>query len=310
MRRIRTLSRSGKERGGILSKTERKSKKCSSSDAAIAYNSQDVPEQPRMNDFLAAVAIAIASLLAQFIAGCLVAVPLYRSRTGKALEARFRERKPAAFPLIAAAALCGLVLPSGGFGLLPVAAALSALGAGTPVVISFMVSNSIFNMRAPFADPVFTWANGYPRILLAFLAATAAGLLLSRGGGRGLLRDLSVPEGLGARAALRYLGRNLERLWIFILAGAALDAAFRRWGLSALVAFLFTNPATSFLPSFFAEKNVTNPFFLLATRLIETLTDFGGLCALAAIFRPRAMALYFGFLGAAAILLGSSAFFQ
>jgi uncharacterized membrane protein YraQ (UPF0718 family) len=264
-----------------------------------------------MNAYFSEACFESLSFLAQFIAGCLVAVPLFRSRTGKAIGARLRDKKPAAIPFIAAAALCGAVLPSGGFGLLPIAATLSALGAGTPVVVSFMVSNSVFNMLVPLTDPVFTWANGYPRILLACLAATAAGLFLSRASGRGIIRDLPVPEGdtFGPKTALRYVGRSLERAWIFILAGAALDAAFRHWGLGAIVAFLFTNPVTSSVPAFFSQRNVTGPLFLLAMRLVSALTDFGGLCALAAIFRPKGMALYFGYFGIIAILLGLSAVF-
>jgi hypothetical protein len=94
----------------------------------------------------------------------------------------------------------------------------------------------------------------------------------------------------------------------FLALGAAADFAFKRHLLGAAVSFAYGSPALSFLPEFFAARNVGNPFFLLAMRIAALLTSFGAYAALALVLRPRGLVRYVAYLAAWALLLGLSAF--
>ncbi len=196
---------------------------------------------------------------------------------------------------VAAAAVCGAALPFGVYGALPLAAA--ALYVGGDAALAFIASNLLFNALVPFTDPTFIWRTGYPRVILALGAGLLAGLAAGRfkDAGRGLFREKA------ARVSLR-------AIWPFAAAGALAFSAFRSYGLGVIMNFMFTSPLTSALPYIFAQADVTNPFFILATRILMTLTDFSALAALAALLKIRGIIAYFVFFGLLAVLLGATAF--
>jgi uncharacterized membrane protein YraQ (UPF0718 family) len=276
----------------------------------------------RMLEYLATAATLFASSLIQLVAGC--AVVLIVSRT--ALGAGFRklaDRSPApaaGFDLFgrlgssATAAACGALLPLGLFGAVPIAAAALSAGTGAELVLAFISSNILFNTLVPFSDPFFIWKTGYPRVILALAVGIAAALTaqLFKDAGRGLLRDRPLPsavaEAPGLGAGARYLLASFGATCPFMVLGALAGTAFRSYGLGALMNFMFTNPLTHALPYVFAQADVTNPFFLLATRILMTLTDLSGLAALALILNIRGIVAYFVYFALFAALLGATAF--
>jgi hypothetical protein len=231
----------------------------------------------------------------------------------------------------ATAAFCGAALPLGIFGALPIAMAALALGTGAELILGFLTSNLLFNTLVPFTDPFFIWRTGYPRAILAVAAGIASALVVGhlKGSGRGLLRDRPLPEApawaiaapsapspsapapfgkSGAGVALRYLLASLAETWPYAAAGALIGTAFLSYGLGAIMNFMFTNPLTQALPYVFAQADVTNPFFILATRILMTLTDFSSLAALAAVLKVRGIVAFFVYFGLLAVLLGTTAF--
>lgn len=242
--------------------------------------------------------------MVQFTLGGAVALGLARSGAGERLSAlglRVAAEDEAgrrwfggALVCVTAAAICGSALPLGIFGALPLAAA--ALSVGPEAACAFIASNLLFNVLVPFNDPTFIWMTGYTRVVLALAAGILAGIAAHRlkDAGESLFRDK-------AKVSLR-------GIWPFAAAGALLGTAFRAYGLGALMNFMFTNPFTSALPYVFAQADVTNPFFILATRILMTLTDFSALAALAALLRLRGVVAYLVFFALLAALLGATAF--
>jgi hypothetical protein len=261
--------------------------------------------------FLSSSAASFAPCLIQFAVGCALAFPACRLIKAARIPGSLRDGPGAsALAAILASAACGALLPLGPWGAVPLAAAALAAGIGPELVLPFLSANLLFDSLQPFTDPTFIWRTGYARVLLALAAGSLVGLLARRMRPAALaaLRVRSLPAaGGGARARffLALLGAALACL----AAGALAGTAFRRYGLGALVAFLFTNPATAFLPAFFAARNVVNPFFLLAMRILAALTDFTALAALALLLRPRGILAYFAYFAALAAILSISAFF-
>lgn len=282
-----------------------------------------------MFDYVAATVRLFVSSSIQLALGCAVAAILARIRAAERLRrfagrgatsaTRARGAVTGAAARGAAAALCGAILPLGIFGSLPIASAALAIGVGAESVLAFLTSNLLFNTLVPFTDPFFIWRTGYPRVILAVAAGIGVALVGRRlkGSGRGLLRDRPLPAApetapatgkSGVGAVLRYLLASLAETWPYAAAGALIGTAFLSYGLGAIMNFMFTNPLTSALPYVFAQADVTNPFFILATRILMTLTDFSALAALAAILKVRGLVAFFVFFGLLAALLGTTAF--
>ncbi len=276
--------------------------------------------------FLVASGTAFFSYLAQFAVGCLIALPVSllpgRRVLGPGLSRgtelpRGPLQPVPALAAVLGAAACGCLLPLGPFGALPIAWAALAAGSDVEAILAFLCSNLLFNMLVPFTDPTFIWLTGYARLLLAVAAGCLAGglayIVQRRGGGVAavIAGGGPAPEKRPFRPAAvgRYLLAAFARAWPFLLAGALAETAFRRYGLSALVGFLFTNPHTAFLPAFFAGQNIVDPLFLLATRIITILTDLSALAALALILRPKGVVCYLVYFTALIVILGLSAFF-
>jgi uncharacterized membrane protein YraQ (UPF0718 family) len=276
-----------------------------------------------MSAFLHTAVESFGSSLVQFALGFALALLVRRLSAFGGLGARLGLASgPAAWAAIPASALAGALLPLGPAGAVPLAAAALALGFGAELAIPFLCTNLFFDSLVPFADPTFIWRTGYLRFLFALIAGIIAGLLAHRARKAALLsfRSGALPslggalrregEGVGfgahARDALESLGIGA----VFLAAGAVADAAFKRYVLAAIMAFAYTNPAASFVPGFFATRNVVNPFFLITMRIVAVLSDFSILAALALILKPRGFLRYFAYFAAWAVLLGLSAFFE
>jgi hypothetical protein len=264
-----------------------------------------------MSAFLYTATDAFASSIVQFAVGLALALLVRRLSFFGRLGARLGPASGhAAWVAVVASALVGSLLPLGPAGTVPIAAAALSLGFGAELAIPFLCTNLFFNSLVPFTDPTFIWRTGYIRFLFALVAGIVGGLLALRARASALLAFRSSEERIGfgphARDVLASLGIGAA----FLAAGALADAAFRRCVLPAIMAFAYTSPLASFIPNFFATRNVVNPFFLLTMRIVTVLTDFCALAALALILKPRGFLRYFAYFAAWAFLLGLSAFFH
>jgi uncharacterized membrane protein YraQ (UPF0718 family) len=271
-----------------------------------------------MSDFAIAALRRFAPSYIQFaiglaLAACFVSWPAAR-RAASRLSGAAAASARAAGAAVLAAALLGSAIPLGPAGAVPIAAAALALGLGPELAVSFLLANLLFNMLAPSADPTFVWRTGYVRVAFALVAGGLGGLLSLRfrkssslwfrsGGLCALIR----PEGTGiARLILRCLAVGAA----YLAAGALVDLAFRRYVLGAIMGLAYSSPTVSFLPEFFATRNVVNPFFLQTMRLAALLTNFAAYAAMALTLRPRGFLRYIAYLAAWAFLLGLSAFMK
>ncbi len=255
-------------------------------------------------DMLAFLSYSLAgfgSSLIQFVAGCALALPIYRlAKAGRIRAGIGNASGLAAFAGTLSASGLGVLLPLGLWGAAPMAAFALAAGLDLALAVPFLCANALFNSLVPFTDPTFIWRTGYGRIILALAAGSLGGLLALRA--RPCETSVFRPR---PRSALPAIAASLACL----AAGALADTAFRRYALGAVIGFLYASPATAFLPAFFARRNVENPFFLLAMRILATLTDFSALAALALILKPKGMLYYFAYFAAITAILSLSAFF-
>ena len=260
--------------------------------------------------FLRDVATTTLYHAAQFAAGGALAVMLCALARGRPPRLL---RRAAGIPAIALLALCGSALPLGSYGILPLVVVLGAAGLSAPASTAFLVANRFFTMLVPSSDPSFIWRTGYGRPILAVAAGILAGvLLLFVGKGRGsVLRSSAVQADderpLGPKLAAGLVGGLAWKAAIALVVGVILQAAFQGCVLREIVTFLFTSPATSPVASFFAQRNVVGPLFLLGTWCITVMLDFVGLSALALVLKPKGLLLYVGYCAALAAVLCSSA---
>ncbi len=247
----------------------------------------------------------------QIAAGCILAVPFYyfihkRKSTGAGpVRAGW---------LIILASAAGMLLPLDIFGLIPLAAVLYSAGTRIYVLLPLFFSNALFNMLVPFNDPSFIWKTGVRRVLLAFAAGVLAGVVLKalkpENGGRLINVNIPVleekPEGF--ISGIRLFRETLNGAAIYLIVGVSLNELFHRYILFSIMGVLFTNPSTSFIPALFSRYDVVNPFFLLATDILNMFMDLAEMAALLAILRPKGFAAFAGYYVIWAVFLAIPAF--
>jgi hypothetical protein len=254
---------------------------------------------------------------AQFVVGGVVAVALCAALRGSLPRSWRHEagagRTGSGIVLVAVFAFCGVVLPAGTYGVLPIAAVLAAAGLAVPASVAFLIANRFFNMLVSFTDPTFIWRTGYGRAILAIAAGVAAGLLflVRRDSSRSILRTRSAltedKPRLTTRSAAWLVGALAWKAATALAAGSILDVLYRGSVLGNIVGFLFTNPVTGPLASSFAQRNVVNPVFLLGMGCVTVVTDFVGLSGLALVVKVKGLVLYVVYGVALAVVLGCSA---
>jgi uncharacterized membrane protein YraQ (UPF0718 family) len=265
-----------------------------------------------MMSTITAATTAIVVNALQLLAGCILAIPLYRFASGRL--SRGGSDRGAVFVSLLLFAVCGSLLPLGVFGIAPLFGALLAAGLPFPAALSFLCSNLLFNMLVPLNDPSFIWKTGYGRPILAVAAALLAGCLCLLAGcraepivrPRGLTRADERTVELGT--SVRSVGRFFVCALPFVFVGTAADVVFRRFLLPEVLQILAANPATSPIVGFMSSRNVGNPFFLLAMWVLSGIIDLAKLSTLAVILKPKGLLAYLGYFAGIAALLAISAF--
>jgi uncharacterized membrane protein YraQ (UPF0718 family) len=250
--------------------------------------------------------------LIQLVAGCLLAVVVFSVFRDKAKVSgdtlKFR------ILVVVLCSLCGLILPLGIYGILPVAAAIFAAGFKSYAAGALLVSNVVFNMLVPYTDPGFIWRTGLKQVVFAFIAGFTAGILLT------LLKDTEgkifrlknmpvLPDNLSRfRKVFVLADDSIKKLGLFLVAGVVADTLFRRFILGTVVDAFYASPVTRAIPNFFGGQDVSNPFFLLTFTIIYMLMNLVIFSALTSILKFRGLILYFGYFLAWAVILAIPAF--
>lgn len=248
----------------------------------------------------------------QLISGCVLAVfffRIFKSRPMcKVQSSKF------SFAFIFTFSLIGILLPLGIYGIIPLIAAMLAVGFGSHTAGALLVSNVLFNMLVPFNDPSFVWRSGYRQVLLAFAAGLGAGIILYAGKvlNSKILRQKYMPSirehSSNIRMFLMIIDDSIKKLGVFLVFGAIAEAIFQKYLLSNIVNAFYYNSFTAAIPTFFGRHDVSNPLFLLTFTIIYMLMNMINLFALAAIFKFRGLVSYFGYYLLLAVILAIPAF--
>jgi uncharacterized membrane protein YraQ (UPF0718 family) len=254
----------------------------------------------------------VLSNVLQLAIGCLLSILVYRL---------FRRKQPdkkiplvTGYLLIAVFSLCGIVLPLGIYGAVPIITALLAVGFRFYMVLPLLISNVMFNMLVPFNDPAFIWKTGIRQVVFAFIAGIIAGIVLMvlKINWEEMFRFKNMPilqdKPVRLKAVFQIIDKYIKILAIYILIGVIVDIVFRSYVLQSMINVIFTNPYTSSIPGFFASHDVSNPFFLLTFRIAYMLMDFQKLSVLIAVSRPKGLIMYLGYYLTLAVILAIPAF--
>lgn len=270
-----------------------------------------------MNGILLDIGTTLLSNGWQILAGTVIAIPLHYlprvqwEKEGECACARWKK-----VFIVVLVAFGGMVLPLGIYGVIPMAIALLARGLSFSLVLPLLVSNLLFNMLVPYADPSFIWRTGTPRVLFAWFAGVAAGVLftaLKSDAGdlqNGKWIKVLPGESLNINNIIVNSGRNIIILACCLIPGAVINSVFHRVLWVKFIQILYTSSQTAFLPRLFASLNVTHPIFLLAMTIVMTLMDLTRLSAFFAILKPRGVLLYVIYGLAWVILLSVPVFFR
>lgn len=265
-----------------------------------------------MLDLVAEIGVSIASNVAQLIIGCLLSIPTYYLAVNRLKNIKTGFAGDTAF--IIAFSLLGALLPLGPYGIIPIFAAVIAAGLKPFMVLPLLIANTVFNMLIPYNDVSFAWKTGVKRVIFALLAAVLAGMLIRmlKVKGESLLRPDSATlfgeTAGGLRKVFDMVARSINMAGPYLIVGVIVDVIFHKFLWWDFLSFITQSSYTSFLPEFFAQYNVANPFFLLAMTIGFILLDFVRSSSFALIFRFKGLIAYYIYFAAWVILLGISAF--
>ncbi len=259
-----------------------------------------------------------AANVIQLIAGCLLAVIVYnvlKGRIDDVLDAAGLKRLSFKRVLIIAMlSLAGVILPLGIYGIIPIIAALLAVGFKGYAAGALLVSNVMFNMLIPGSDPGFIWKNGYRQLIFAFIAGFAAGLfiLITSNGEGSAVRQRYMPQMKEDPSKLKMLvlfaDDSFRKLGLLLVAGVIADTVFQRYMLGDIVNAFYSNPVTEAIPTFFGGQNVSNPLFMLTFKIIYMLINLVNLFVLSAVLKLKWLIRYFGYYLLWAVVLAIPAF--
>ncbi len=228
--------------------------------------------------------------LGQLAAGCLLA---WGAGALARRGVRFSAVGWRGMAAMGAVAALGVVLPLGGFGLAPVAAALVLLGCTPAQALPALVSGLIFNMAEPLTQPTFLWSGNAVRVGVALAAGVLAGALAGWAfPGERLLRP-TVQQRLFCLQRQRWGWPALLRdgvdtlglaLAIGALAAAVLDGGLFYWLQTRFFASEFGSVATGGIARF----NVFHPVFVAGGQTLLRFTDPLAVACVAVVLRGRA----------------------
>lgn len=227
--------------------------------------------------------------LAQLALGCLLA---WGASALARRGVRWPGRQRLLLPAMAVSAALGMALPLGGFGMVPVVAALMLLGFTLPQALPALVSSLLFNLIEPLTQPVFLWNGNMVRMAAAFAAGILAGALAGRFFPDDCLLRPSVQGRLFPPQRQRWgwpaLFRDQIEVFGLVLALAAvlaavLDGGLFYWLQTRFFASDFGTAATGGIARF----NVFNPVFVAGGQMLMRFTDPLMVLCVAATLRWR-----------------------
>lgn len=251
------------------------------------------------------IAGSAASNVLQLLAGCLLAIVAYTIFKGRVGEtqagAGLKGLSPQRLLSIALFSLCGSLLPLGIYGVVPILAALLAVGFEKHAAGALLVSNVMFNMLTPGTDPGFIWKTGYRQVIFAIIAGLTAGLLLSIAGRTEMaaVRPAFMPrlreDPFKPRMFLLLADDCFKRLGFLLVAGVIADILFQRYLLGGIVNAFYSSAITEAIPGFFGSRNVADPLFMITFKIIYMLMNMVNLSALCAVLKLRWLMRYYGY---------------
>lgn len=261
------------------------------------------------------IATTVLSNIVQLIIGCLISIPVYLICLNLKNKVNGdRATSSTDYLLMAIFSLCGIALPLGIYGVIPIFLALIAAGFRFYTVLPLIISNLLFNMLVPFNDPGFIWRTGVRRIILAFIAGLVAGLLMKsfKITRQKVLREnnsnFPVEYTQNPKSVLHIIDKSIKKTGFFIIAGVIADTFLHRYALGYMINAIYTNPLTSVVPGFFSRYDVTNPYFLLTFLIAYTLMDLVKMSALLFLLKPKYLAMYIIYFFIMAVILAIPAF--
>ncbi len=265
-----------------------------------------------MSTLLYNIAGTVVFNLIQLVSGCILAVVVLMIFKGKAASFDNRQRSRILVAIIFS--LCGILLPLGIYGVIPLIAAILAVGFKGYAACALLVSNVAFNMLVPCNDPAFVWRTGFRQVVFAFIAGLLAGILLTliNNSEDKIIRLKHMPVFPDSpskfKLAIGFADDSVKKLGLFLVVGSAADTVFRRFILSAVVNAFYSNPVTRAIPDFFGGQDVSNPFFLITFSIVYMLMNLVILSGLISILKLKGLILYFGYYFALAVILAIPAF--
>jgi hypothetical protein len=198
---------------------------------------------------------------------------------------------------------------------IPVIAALLAIGFQPFVSLPLLFSNSVFNMLVSWTDPSFTWKTGFLRVAFAMGCGIILGLFLKVCNFKTnkLIHNGSLPVFHGKPPQLSGLWsvfrEAIMKMAILLVCGVVIDNLFHKYLFWNMLNQVYTNPSTSFIPRIFSGLDVVNPFFLITLSIFGVLLDLTRLSGLLVLFKKKGIILYFSYFFFLVIITGISAFF-
>jgi len=250
--------------------------------------------------------------LMQLVAGCILAVLVFMIFRGRA--ASFDHKQRLRIIVVVLCSLCGIILPLGIYGVIPVMAAILAAGFKGYAACALLVSNVVFNMLVPYTDPGFAWRTGSRQVAFAFIAGLTAGILLTllNHSEDKIIRRKYMPvlpdNPSKLRMSIGLADDSIKKLGLFLVVGVAADTLFQRYILGTVVNAFYSNPLTRSIPDFFGGQDVSNPFFLITFTIIYMLMNLVIFSALIPVLKFKGLILYFGYFIAWAVILAIPAF--
>jgi len=265
-----------------------------------------------MFDVLLITSTGVLNNIIQIIVGCLLSLLLYYASGNKIKGADISHFQNILIILLAS--LSGMLLPLTAYGLIPVLGVMFKLGCKPGSVIPLLVSNALFNTQIPFTDPSFIWRTGINRVIFAFVAGVCAGMIINKLnlGETTLLKSKELtslwekPQNISGMASL--FMRSINTFGIYLVIGVTLDTILHEYVLDTVIDFVFTNPYTMAIPTFFSTYDVVNPFFLLTMKIVYMFLNLTRMSALLAVLKLKGFAAYTGYYSILAILLAIPAF--
>jgi len=227
-----------------------------------------------MFDLITKVGWSVFSNVFELAAGSVLAVIIYRLFSGK--YQGFKKNTPFSIFLIAVFSLLGLLLPFGTYGAIPLALALLAVGMRHVYILPMIFSNVMFNMLVSVTDISFSWKTGTGRVLLAFTAGFASGLVFKLIKNEDIIRQktysLYGERRTFSALAIEFFSENINTFGLFLIIGAILNAFFHKYLLESVVNFIFLNPLLNNSLKYFLWFDVANPYFQQIFNLFFNLT--------------------------------------